>query len=276
MLRRPHSRRSRQSTWHISRPVNVLRALWLASLFSGEAVVFYLSVHACDWPVEPVSANVCFSFFSALSCLARHSCSHRRIQSGPQTAAFKLLIVSDPQIPDSHSYADRPWLLNSLSRLIIDNYARKVWRQIIAMRSPDAIVFLGDLLDSGVLVTDEAECALSLLLIDALGTHLYSNRNSQLRKLYLEISTHIFASSTVRSCRILGREPRCRSRRVPSWHLAPTFVVLPRSFPQDLRALERRGTARQPFPRLDRHPLSLRGVARQSRYQRARVCQTPC
>jgi metallophosphoesterase superfamily enzyme len=76
---------------------------------------------------------------------------------GTQSTPFRLLVVADPQIPDWRSYSDRPWLLNSLTRIVIDNYGRKAWRRIIAKHTPDAIVFLGDLLDAGVHVTDPAE-----------------------------------------------------------------------------------------------------------------------
>jgi ethanolamine phosphate phosphodiesterase len=73
--------------------------------------------------------------------------------------------VADPQVPDWRSYSDRPWLLNTLTRIVIDNYARKVWRRILATHMPEAIFFLGDLLDSGVHVTDSAELVTPSLLL---------------------------------------------------------------------------------------------------------------
>ncbi len=59
-----------------------------------------------------------------------------------------MLVVADPQIPDSHSYPDRPPWLQQLSQFIIDLNIRKSWRAALR-RHPHAVIFLGDMMDNG-------------------------------------------------------------------------------------------------------------------------------
>ena len=71
-----------------------------------------------------------------------------------------ILLVADPQVLDIHSYPDRGFLLSALSQLVVDLNLRKSWG---AMRTwlltesdileeterKEAVVFLGDMMDSG-------------------------------------------------------------------------------------------------------------------------------
>lgn len=54
------------------------------------------------------------------------------------------------QILDTRSLADRSLLYRYWSIWTSDNYARKAWRILVKAQKPDAVFFLGDLLDSGV------------------------------------------------------------------------------------------------------------------------------
>lgn len=54
------------------------------------------------------------------------------------------------QILDLRSYPGRNVILKYLGIWITDNYARKAWRTVLKRHKPDAVFFLGDLLDSGV------------------------------------------------------------------------------------------------------------------------------
>jgi hypothetical protein len=58
-------------------------------------------------------------------------------------------VVADPQIIDHRSYPDRGFLLKALSQFIIDLNLRRSWRSTIGRLQPDAVVFLGDLMDNG-------------------------------------------------------------------------------------------------------------------------------
>ena len=61
------------------------------------------------------------------------------------------------QLLDLRSFPDRSLLRRYASIWTTDNYARKAWRMVLRHHKPDAVFFLGDLLDSGVEVTDRDE-----------------------------------------------------------------------------------------------------------------------
>lgn len=58
--------------------------------------------------------------------------------------------IHPQQILDLRSYPDKNLLLRYLEIWFTDNYARKAWRLVVEHHKPDAVFFLGDLLDSGV------------------------------------------------------------------------------------------------------------------------------
>ncbi|GAA93610.1 uncharacterized protein L969DRAFT_20735 [Mixia osmundae IAM 14324] len=114
-----------------------LRALWLVVLVGGEYLAFRLDAAACSWPDDELGGAVG--------------------TEDDVSPPFHLLIVADPQILDLRSYPGRPWLGKWASRLATDNYARKAWQAVLNRQRPHGIFFLGDLLDSGVEVTDRGE-----------------------------------------------------------------------------------------------------------------------
>ncbi|SSD60759.1 related to Cell division control protein 1 [Saccharomycodes ludwigii] len=65
------------------------------------------------------------------------------------TIPYRVALFGDPQIMDNHSYPDRHWLINRITRLILDSYHKKNWRYIQKDLNPDASMFLGDLFDGG-------------------------------------------------------------------------------------------------------------------------------
>lgn len=67
--------------------------------------------------------------------------------SPPRTA--RILLIADPQIVDSHSYAGRGWILSTLTRIIVDLNLRKSWRLVAIKMRPHAVIFLGDMMDGG-------------------------------------------------------------------------------------------------------------------------------
>ena len=58
------------------------------------------------------------------------------------------------QILDLRSYPGHSMISKYIGMWITDNFARKSWRMILKTHRPDAVFFLGDLLDSGV----EGDC----------------------------------------------------------------------------------------------------------------------
>jgi ethanolamine phosphate phosphodiesterase len=61
----------------------------------------------------------------------------------------KLLVFGDVQIMDKHSYPNRPYLVNKITQLILDNYHRKNWISSQNIIKPQYNVFMGDLFDGG-------------------------------------------------------------------------------------------------------------------------------
>lgn len=67
------------------------------------------------------------------------------------------MIVADPQILDHRSYPGRGAFLTWLSRIIVDLNLRKNW-WVATSKKPDAVVFLGDMMDGGRFDMSDEEC----------------------------------------------------------------------------------------------------------------------
>lgn len=72
-----------------------------------------------------------------------------------------VLVVADPQLIDMRSYPGRGWVARWAGVRVTDWYARKAWRFVKASRGKmggvDGVIWLGDLLDSGVETVDQKE-----------------------------------------------------------------------------------------------------------------------
>ncbi|KAF9526601.1 Metallo-dependent phosphatase-like protein [Crepidotus variabilis] len=108
-------------------PVHILRIIWILLVIYYERVAFHVSVHSCEWPDDllPESLN-----------------------SAGQPRPEHILLVADPQILDAYSYPRRSPILSSLTKLIVDLNMKKNWDAALR-KSPDAVVFLGDMMDGG-------------------------------------------------------------------------------------------------------------------------------
>ncbi|KAK0454946.1 Metallo-dependent phosphatase-like protein [Armillaria borealis] len=104
--------------------VSALRTLWIIIILWFELGTFYYAVARCSWP--DVDA----------------------VPQAPKDSTKHVLIVADPQILDLHSYPGRSALLTFLSRLFTDLNLRKSWKAA-TKKNPDAVVFLGDMMDGG-------------------------------------------------------------------------------------------------------------------------------
>ncbi|KAI0093183.1 Metallo-dependent phosphatase-like protein [Irpex rosettiformis] len=105
--------------------VNVLRVLWVVAIVWYELAVFSYQVSKCPWPRVPRTDS----------------------QTYP-TPETHVLLVADPQVLDHRSYPDRPPWLMWLSQWIVDFNMRKSWWATKQLH-PDAIIFLGDMMDGG-------------------------------------------------------------------------------------------------------------------------------
>jgi hypothetical protein len=92
---------------------------------------------------------------------------HDTDRDGPNYDPVHVLIVADPQILDHRSYPTRAPILAFLTRLIVDMNLRKSWRAALRTR-PHAVVFLGDMMDSGRFAMSDDEYVVLLPLIFSL------------------------------------------------------------------------------------------------------------
>lgn len=62
---------------------------------------------------------------------------------------FRVGLFADPQIMDSHSYPNRPKIVNWFTRQVLDNYHARNWKFFHYYMEPNTVFFLGDLFDGG-------------------------------------------------------------------------------------------------------------------------------
>ncbi|EMD37638.1 hypothetical protein CERSUDRAFT_94638 [Gelatoporia subvermispora B] len=122
-----------QRRWLPSLPtlVNCIRVFWVVLILWYELGTFSSHASDCPWPSP----------------------------SGPDplpSHTLRVLIVADPQVLDHRSYPARNALLMWLTQKIVDLNLRKSWWAIMR-RSPDAIMFLGDMMDNGRVDMSDAE-----------------------------------------------------------------------------------------------------------------------
>ncbi|KAK2463173.1 hypothetical protein APHAL10511_004828 [Amanita phalloides] len=107
------------------RIVKALRLFWTFVVIWFEYGTFWFAVNRCSWP------------------------DFRLQTSSPSaTRPTHVLVIADPQILDHRSYPGRLAILNYVSRVMVDLNLRKSWRAATRLR-PDAVVFLGDMMDGG-------------------------------------------------------------------------------------------------------------------------------
>ncbi|KIM40228.1 hypothetical protein M413DRAFT_446396 [Hebeloma cylindrosporum] len=113
--------------------LSFLRVFWVFIIIWFEYGIFTSSVRNCDWPDKTL-----------------HSASGHNVEPVHSVHAkpTHVLLVADPQIVDRHSYPSRGPLLSHLTRLIVDLNLRKNWK-VAVNKQPDAVVFLGDMMDNG-------------------------------------------------------------------------------------------------------------------------------
>jgi len=106
--------------------VNGLRVSWILATIWYELGIFFSSVRHCNWPDSALSTSL----------------------AQGDSPPSHVLLIADPQILDHRSYPERGPYLTYLTRVVVDLNLRKNWWAALLKR-PDAIVFLGDMMDGG-------------------------------------------------------------------------------------------------------------------------------
>lgn len=83
-----------------------------------------------------------------------------------------MLLVADPQVLDHRSYPERPQWLTYISQLMVDLNMRKSWWATKQLH-PEAIFFLGDMMDGGRFAMSDTEY---VLLPSPLTSHFICHR----------------------------------------------------------------------------------------------------
>ncbi|KAF0477183.1 Metallo-dependent phosphatase [Gigaspora margarita] len=104
-------------------PTCAFKIIWISALLVGEIFIFYYAMRKCSWPYNP-------HWDTSLA------------------DPFRIALIADPQIIDSYSYG-RTGILQRVSEIYPDMYMRKNWINLQNIFDPDAIIFLGDLMDGG-------------------------------------------------------------------------------------------------------------------------------
>ncbi|BGP22523.1 hypothetical protein JCM10295v2_001408 [Rhodotorula toruloides] len=146
-----------------------LRVLLVALVLWSEALAFRFAAQwKCGFDDSPsVKGRVWDGTLDSSSSRTRGWTTDNRwraasLSHDKRGKPFHVLIVTDPQLLDMRSYPDRNWLLRWLGVKVTDSYARKSWRAVTQSRGKggggvDAVVWLGDLLDSGTEMVDRKE-----------------------------------------------------------------------------------------------------------------------
>lgn len=122
-------------------------------VFYNEYLVFYWSVTSCSFDDSP-----------SLGTRSWDLTNDTWLEGDERwkgVKPFHTLVLADPQLLDMRSYPGRNWMLRKLGVWLTDAYARKSWRLVIRTKGKeggvDGVVWLGDLLDSGVESVDRRE-----------------------------------------------------------------------------------------------------------------------
>ncbi|PWW80306.1 hypothetical protein C7212DRAFT_356479 [Tuber magnatum] len=108
--------------WPHLTAVNLLRLLWLGTVYYNERQVYKSAMATCDWDNWE--------------------------NWGPETVPHRMVLVADPQIIDRHTYARRDIAL-SATIFYTDLYMSRSYDSIIDDLNPSTVIFLGDLFDGG-------------------------------------------------------------------------------------------------------------------------------
>ncbi|OMJ25467.1 Cell division control protein 1 [Smittium culicis] len=105
------------------------RIYWILLLLFGEVYVFYSNINNIEWPTKD------------------------HWNTNDHETTLKFGIIADPQLVDYNSYKHTGAHL-FFEQLLTDNYISKHYYFLKKLKTPDNILFLGDLMDGGREWTD--------------------------------------------------------------------------------------------------------------------------
>lgn len=117
----------------------LLTLLFVLSFIYHERIMPYRAAYNCRWPevVNTVEDN------------APAFKSDQDQDTVPTNELTRVLLVTDPQLIDGHTYPGRNPLLLKLSQHTVDTYLKNNYKYLINQLQPEYIFFLGDYLDNG-------------------------------------------------------------------------------------------------------------------------------
>ncbi|CAB4253935.1 similar to Saccharomyces cerevisiae YDR182W CDC1 Putative lipid phosphatase of the endoplasmic reticulum [Maudiozyma barnettii] len=69
--------------------------------------------------------------------------------NGHPVSSHRVALFADPQILDDYSYPNRPWIMNYVTKILVDHYHIRNWKYVQYHLNPQTNFFLGDLFDGG-------------------------------------------------------------------------------------------------------------------------------
>lgn len=157
-LSRPLTRK-RHPTIPLSRYlVYALRLAISLLVIHYEYLTFYSHAQSCQWDDSPT-----FSTLGGKRLSLKDEAGGSGGGGYEGVQPFHSLVLADPQLLDMRSYPGRSWVGRKVGIWLTDSYARKSWYFVIgskgtAGRGVDGVVWMGDLLDSGVHMIEKDEC----------------------------------------------------------------------------------------------------------------------
>ncbi|KAI9286381.1 Metallo-dependent phosphatase-like protein [Umbelopsis sp. AD052] len=127
-----------------------LKVIWFLSIFTGEYLGFWKASHDCaPWPKSPS-----WKMRPSASRQELSNNDHRQIDG--TVRPYNIMIIGDPQLTDKYSYG-RKGVIQWITEFYSDQYMRRNWKKLNRKLRPDAVVFLGDLMDGGREWPDDRE-----------------------------------------------------------------------------------------------------------------------
>jgi hypothetical protein len=149
--------------------VAAFKLVWFLAIFIGEFFAFWRASSRCSpWPVnsswntQTPRSHTLDNEIQRVSSLLEISLTECKGKADfcvlycnfSIIYYLKILIIGDPQLTDKFSYG-RTGIIQWLTEFYSDLYMQRNWNKLNRKLKPDAVVFLGDLMDGGREWTDD-------------------------------------------------------------------------------------------------------------------------
>ena len=103
----------------------------------------------CIWILVIIYCEYLSFHHSASTC-------HWDIISGDGSDDIHIALIGDPQLTDRYSYPFLPGrLVQRIVEFLSDIHMRRMFQSLLGYTKPDGVIFMGDLMDSGRVLTDD-------------------------------------------------------------------------------------------------------------------------